>query len=29
MQLQDGTLVTIDGYKGEVIIHVEEVNECA
>lgn len=29
MQLQDGTLVTIDGYKGEVIIHEEEVNECA
>ncbi len=29
MQLQDGILVTIDGYKGEVIIHEEEVDECA
>ncbi len=29
MQLEDGILVTIDGYKGEVIIHEEEVDECA
>jgi pyruvate,water dikinase len=28
MQLQDGTLVTIDGFKGEVIIHEEEVSDC-
>ncbi len=29
MQLQDGILVTINGYKGEVIIHEEETSDCA